>query len=199
MRRMECTLLVFVIGWPGLVQLRAASSESQKIDGSHSTVTVHVYKSGFLSAFGHNHEIQAPIQSGEVKQSDSPSVDVRVDARKLRVLDPEVSEGTRAQIQDTMQSSEVLDVGHFSAIRFQSTSVDSRGPDHWIVHGNLALHGKDRPIAVEVTLKGEHYLGSVTLKQTDFGITPVSVAGGTVKVRDEVKIEFEVALMKDSP
>ncbi|MFZ1918544.1 MAG: YceI family protein [Terriglobales bacterium] len=196
---MEWTLLVLVIGWPGLFQVRAANSESQKIDGSHSTVTVHVYKSGFLSAFGHNHEIQAPIQSGEVKQSDSPSVDLRVDARKLRVLDPEVSEGTRAQIQDTMQGNQVLDVGHFPEIRFQSTSVDSRGPDHWIVHGNLALHGKERPIAVEVTLKGEHYRGSVTLKQTDFGITPVSVAGGTVKVRDEVKIEFEVALMKESP
>jgi hypothetical protein len=35
-----------------------------------------------------------------------------------------------------------------------------------------------------------------TLKQTDFGITPVTVAGGTVKVKDEVKIEFEIALMK---
>jgi len=45
-------------------------------------------------------KIQAPIQSGEVKVSDSPSVELQVDARKLRVLDPEVSEGTRAQIQD---------------------------------------------------------------------------------------------------
>jgi hypothetical protein len=36
----------------------------------------------------------------------------------------------------------------------------------------------------------------VTLKQTDFGITPVTVVGGTVKVKDEVKIEFEIALMK---
>jgi hypothetical protein len=28
------------------------------------------------------------------------------------------------------------------------------------------------------------------------GITPVTVAGGTVKVKDEVKIEFEIALVK---
>jgi hypothetical protein len=47
-----------------------------------------------------------------------------------------------------------------------------------------------------VTLKGEHYRGAATLKQTDFGITPVTVAGGTVKVKDEVKIEFEVVLRK---
>jgi hypothetical protein len=31
------------------------------------------------------------------------------------------------------------------------------------------------------------------LKQRDFGITPVSVAGGTVKVKDQVKIEFDIA------
>jgi polyisoprenoid-binding protein YceI len=196
MKRMECTLLAFVIGWLCLSQLGAASSDSRKIDGPHSTVTVRVYKSGFLSAFGHNHEIQAPILSGEVKESDSPSVELRVDARKLQVLDPEVSEGTRAQIQDTMQGIQVLDVIHFPEIRFQSTGVEPKSADHWIVHGKLTLHGKDRPIAVAVTLKGEHYLGSATLKQSDFGITPVTVAGGTVKVKDEVKIEFEIALIK---
>ena len=196
MKRIACTVLVLTTGWLCLSQLAAASSYSRKIDGPHSTLTVRVYKSGFLSAFGHNHEIRAPIQSGEVKESDSPSVELQVDAHKLRVLDPEVSEGTRAQIQDTMHGVQVLDDVHFPEIRFQSTAVEARGPDHWIVHGNLALHGKDRPVAVEVTLKGEHYRGSATLKQTDFGITPVTVAGGTVKVKDEVKIEFEIALIK---
>ena len=28
--------------------------------------------------------------------------------------------------------------------------------------------------------------------QREFGITPVSVAGGTVKVKDELKIDFDV-------
>ena len=196
MNRIGCTALTFVLGSLCLSQIAAGVLESRKIDGIHSTVTVHVYKSGFLSAFAHNHEIQAPIQSGAVKESGTPSVELRVDARKLRVLDPEVSEGTRAQIQDTMQGSQVLDVGHFPEIRFQSTSVEPKSPGHWIVHGNLALHGKDRPIAVEVTLKDERYRGSASLKQTDFGITPVTVAGGTVKVKDEVKIEFEIVLLK---
>jgi polyisoprenoid-binding protein YceI len=196
MNRIECTVLAVVIGLLYPLQLAAASSNSRQIDGLHSTITVRVYKSGFLSAFGHNHEIQAPIQSGEVKETDSPSVELRVDARKLQVLDPEVSETTRAQIQETMQGSQVLDVVHFPEIRFQSTRVEPKGPDHWIVHGNLALHGKDRPTAVEVTLKGDHYRGSAVLKQTAFGITPVTVAGGTVKVKDEVKIEFEIAPVK---
>jgi len=195
-KRIEYILLAFAVGGLCLSQLGAASSDSRKIDGPHSAVTVRVYKSGFLSAFGHNHEIKAPIESGEVKESNSPSVELRVDARKLQVLDPEVSQGTRTQIQDTMRGIQVLDVAHFPEMRFQSTSVEPKAPDRWIVHGNLALHGKDSPIAFEVALKGGHYRGSATLKQTDFGIKPVAVAGGTVKVKDEVKIEFDIALLK---
>jgi|SRR5882724_614070 len=179
-----------------LTQLAAAPSDTREVDGRHSTVTVHIYKSGFLSAFGHNHEIQAPIQSGRVKESASPSVELRIDARKLRVLDPEASASTRAQIQETMMGTQVLDADHFPEIYFQSSGVEPKGPEHWIVHGNLRLHGKDHPIAVEVTLKGEHYRGSASLRQSDFGITPVTVAGGTVKVKDEVKIEFEIALVR---
>jgi polyisoprenoid-binding protein YceI len=64
------------------------------------------------------------------------------------------------------------------------------------VHGKLTLHGRERPVSFEVVLKGDHYRGSAPLKQTDFGMKPVTVAGGTVKVKDEVKIEFEIALMK---
>jgi polyisoprenoid-binding protein YceI len=64
------------------------------------------------------------------------------------------------------------------------------------VHGNLTLHGRERPVSFEVVLKEDHYRGSLPLKQTDFGMKPVTVAGGTVKVKDDVKIEFEIAVMK---
>ena len=36
------------------------------------------------------------------------------------------------------------------------------------------------------------YRGTVTLKQRDFGIEPISIAGGTVKVKDELKVQFEI-------
>ena len=190
------TILAGLLLLFGQIQPSAANPQVGKIDSTRSTITVRVYKSGFLSAFGHDHEIQAPIESGEVKGADSPSVELRVAAHKLEVLDPEASEKTRAQIQETMEADKVLDVTRFPEIRFQSTAVEAKGSDHWIVRGTLALHGKERPVAVDVTLKGEHYRGSATLRQTEFGITPVTVAGGTVKVKDEVKIEFEIALVK---
>jgi hypothetical protein len=89
MKRLVCTAFTTLTLWLCLTRPGAASSDARHVDGAHSTITVRVYKTGLFSAFGHNHEIQAPIQSGEVKDSGSPSVELRVDARKLRVLDPE--------------------------------------------------------------------------------------------------------------
>jgi len=172
-----------------------ANPDGRAIDSNHSSLRIHVYKTGFFSAFGHNHEVEAPIESGVVTEGSGPSVELRVDARKMRVLDPEASEDTRKQIQKTMHD-QVLDADHYSEIHFRSTGIEPKGKDHWLVTGNLDLHGQTHPLAVEVTLQNGLYKGSATLKQTTFGITPVTVAGGTVKVKDEVKVEFEIALTK---
>jgi polyisoprenoid-binding protein YceI len=171
-------------------------SEARPIDRAHSTMTVYVYKTGILSGLAHNHEIEAPIEWGEVKDSEISSVELRVDSSKLRILDPEVSDGTRATIQATMRSAEVLDVGRFPEIHFRSTGVETSGTDHWVIHGNLDLHGQMHPISFEVALKDGLYQGTAVLKQTGFGITPVKIAGGTVKVKDEVKVAFSIALLK---
>jgi polyisoprenoid-binding protein YceI len=171
------------------------SPEGRPIDRAHSTLTVYVYKTGIFSPLAHNHEIEAPIESGEVN-SEISSVELRVNSSKLRVLDPGASAGTRATIQATMQGAEVLDVDHFPEIHFQSTGVEPSGTDHWVIHGNLDLHGQTHPISFEVALKDGLYQGTAVLKQTGFGITPVKVAGGTIKVKDEIKVAFSIALLK---
>jgi polyisoprenoid-binding protein YceI len=190
----KATFIVFTL----LVSLAGpafAGDEARLIDCAHSTITVYVYKTGILAGLAHNHEIEAPIAWGEVKDSNTPSVELRVDSTKLRVLDPEASDGTRATILATMRGAEVLDVDHFPGIHFRSTGVEPNGVEHWIVHGNLDLHGQTHPVSFEVALKDGLYQGAATLKQTGFGITPVKVAGGTVKVKDEVKVAFSIALL----
>lgn len=197
----------------------AAGEEARRIDTAHSKMTVHVYKTGLFSAFAHNHEIEAPIESGEVNESGSTeapaganaaravganpgrdaagsSVELRVDARKLRVLDPDASAETRAKIQETMLGPQVLDADRYPEIRFKSAEIEAKGTGTWVVHGMLELHGQSHPVAVDVALKGGIYRGTAALKQTAFGIKPVSIAGGTVNVKDEVRIEFEVAVTK---
>ena len=166
-----------------------ARAEKRGIDPQRSTITVHVYKTGLFSAFAHDHEIAAAIAKGEL---DDQSVEFRVEAAKLRVADKEVSEKDREQIQRTMEGPEVLDVRKFAEIHFRSTGVEKAGANRWTVRGDLSLHGQTRPIVIEVSERGGHYVGSAMLKQRDFGMTPVSVAGGTVKVKDQVKVDFDI-------
>lgn len=180
--------------WAWLIVPTAARPDGRAIDATRSSVHVHVLKSGLFSAFAHNHDVEAPLESGEVKEDGTPSVELRVDARKLRVLDPEASADTRAEIQKTMQGPQVLDAERYAEIHFRSTKVQPAGADHWLVAGDLNLHGQTHPVTVDVTLKNGVYRGSATLKQTAFGITPVTIAGGTVKVKDDLKIDFQIAV-----
>jgi hypothetical protein len=55
------------------------------------------------------------------------------------------------------------------------------------------VHGKTREVTIPVVFSGGVYKGSVHLKQTDFGITPIKIAGGAVRVKDEIEIDFEIA------
>ena len=44
-----------------------------------------------------------------------------------------------------------------------------------------------------MTWQDGKYTGSLSLKQTDYGVTPIKIAGGTVRVKDEISIEFSIA------
>ncbi len=167
-------------------------AQSKSIDINKSSMTIHVFKSGAFSAFGHDHEIKAPLEEGKIDSSAHSSVQLRVDSRKLRVLDPETAEDKRAEIQHTMEGDQVLDVSKFPEISYQSTAVTNRGEAHWEVEGELTLHGKKHPVRLEAVLRDGHYRGTASIKQSDFGIEPIRIAGGTVKVKDEVKIEFDI-------
>lgn len=171
----------------------AAAPATREMDLARSTMTVHVSKAGLFSAFGHNHQVRAPIAKGSFDEStDSPAVELQVDARKLEVQDPDASEKDRTEVQKTMLGPEVLDSAKFPEIRFRSMSMDKTGEGKWRVHGDLTLHGETHPVLVEVTGAAGHYRGSAAFKQTQFGIKPVSVAGGSIKVKDEVRVEFEI-------
>jgi polyisoprenoid-binding protein YceI len=60
------------------------------------------------------------------------------------------------------------------------------------VEGALSLHGVTKTVRADVKKIGDSYTGRTTIKQTDFGIKPVTVGGGLVKVKDELDIEFQI-------
>jgi polyisoprenoid-binding protein YceI len=178
-----------------LFPLLIARAEPRQIDTEKSVLTVRVFKSGMLSAFGHDHEISAPIASGTVDTA-AHRVEFRAHAASLRVRDPKTSEKDRTEVQKNMLGPEVLDAERHTEISFRSTSAEPAGEGGWQVRGDLTLHGATKPVVVEVRESGGHFTGTARLRQSDFGIEPIKVAGGTVRVKDEVRIEFDIQLAR---
>jgi polyisoprenoid-binding protein YceI len=169
------------------------AGETRIIDPTSSLITVRVYKSGFFSFLAHDHLIEARGLKGSAETNGSSGVEFTLNARELKVVDPGVSEKERAEIQQAMEEK-VLELGRYPEIRFRSTSVSSLAADRWQVKGDLLLHGQTVPVAFVVQESKGRFRGRTTLRQTDFGIEPIRIAAGTIKVKDEITIEFDVGM-----
>jgi polyisoprenoid-binding protein YceI len=180
-------LLVLVFAAPNI-----ALSAERPIDTAHSTIRIHVGKAGVFSAAGHEHWVTAPIADGRLDEAAPASVSFRVEAAKLKLEeDKSLSADKQAEVQRTMQT-QVLESEKYPEITFHSNTVQQTGADTWQVRGDLSLHGKIRPITTVVRKEQDKYVGRCELKQTDFGIQPVRVGGGMVKVKDQLDIEFSL-------
>ena len=176
-----------------------AAADARAIDVERSTLTVHVFKAGLFAAFADNHVIRAPIAEGHASEVGVLAVDVIDHTAEMRVVDPTLPTDKRAEVQARMHGPEVLDSSRYSDIRFASTRVDPDGTDQWRVTGDLTLHGVTRPLMFTVTRREGHFRGSASIRQRDFGIQPISIAGGTVKVKDELRIEFDIVARGAAP
>ncbi len=132
-------------------------------------------------------------------------VRITVKANSLAATD-DVKEKDRAEI-DQMMHEQVLESAKYPEITFESTniSVNRMGEGRYRarVIGDLTLHGvtqKNLWIQAEVTDSGKtlRAKGEFSLKQTDFQIKPVKVAGGTLKVKNELKFKFDIKGIADS-
>ncbi|MGH9667860.1 MAG: YceI family protein [Bryobacteraceae bacterium] len=167
-------------------------AQDKAIDVRRSTITIHAGKAGLFSAAGHEHWINAPISAAVLNDSDSPRVEFRVDASKMEVKpDPKVDAKTQAEIQRDMQEK-TLESATYPEITFRSSHVNKLPEGSWRVEGTLTLHGVSKPVTAGVKRDRDGYAGHAILKQTDFGIKPISVAGGTVKVKNEIEIDFHI-------
>ncbi|HET9834499.1 MAG TPA: YceI family protein [Vicinamibacterales bacterium] len=201
-RRYALALAIIVAAWPA-VHVNGAS-QTFRIDPANSRTTIHVGKSGVFSfVAGHSHEVTGPIESGEVDvDPDSPAqahIRLVIPASELRVSAAGEPEGDAPKVQEAMNGPKVLDVAHQPRILYESTTVtvkSGRGSAlDLIVAGRLTIREATRPVTATVhaefadkTLKAT---GRFTIKQSAFGITPVSV-GGVVAVKDELQIEFSI-------
>lgn len=179
-------------------------SQTLSVDAHESKLEIHVYREGFLKAFGHDHLITAGEFSAQVHLAEpelgKSSVALEAATRSLHVVDPGESEKDRQEVQTTMLGDKVLDADKFPRIRFTSTAVrvktEKGGQTDLEIEGTLNLHGVEKPVVVPVRVRREAggltADGEVALLQTAYGITPVKVGGGAVRVKDRLKISFHL-------
>jgi polyisoprenoid-binding protein YceI len=176
------------------------------IDPRASQFTVQAFASGLISAVAHSPKIAIRDWSGNVsfvpESLKNASLKVVVKASSLEVLD-ELRDGDRREIHRVM-NDEVLETGRFPNVEFESSSIEVdrlKETLHRVnVAGQLGLHGvtNSQAFFAQVAFGVDSFraYGEFTLLQTDYGIRVASVAGGTLKLQDELKFTFYVVARK---
>lgn len=178
------------------------SGDRYKLDPGVSRFTVRAFASGLLSAFGHSPTIAIRDFAGEAafdpSHPESGSLHLTIKAASLRVTD-DVSDKDRREIEREMQEN-VLESSKYPEIAYESSrvSVDNSGNGNNSVKllGSLTLHGvtHNQMIPARFALTGDllRVFGEFTIRQSDYGIKPVSAIGGGLKVKDELKFSFDI-------
>jgi len=179
-----------------------AGVTTYQVNARASRFTVQAFAEGLFSAFGHNPKLNATDFSGEIRfhpdDLRTAALQFKVKADSLQVVD-KISDQDKQEIT-RMMLDQVLEATRFPEIAFVSKAVVAtriyEGFYRVTIDGQLTLHGVTRDHVIETQLRllenGLRAEGESRLRQTNHGIKLVSVAAGTLKVKDEVKLSFDI-------
>ena len=172
------------------------------VDGKGSRFTARAFATGLLSAFGHDPTVSIPEFEGEARVNlnalEESSLHLVIQAASLTVTG-DINDKDRNEINRRMHD-EVLESDGYPEIAYEcsklSASQTGEG-QYWVaLNGELSMHGvtRSQPISARVTVNGDtlQAAGDFSVRQSDYEIKPVSAAGGTVKLKDEIKLSFEI-------
>lgn len=187
-------------------QAQAAGKTVLPIDSASSLITVVVRRGGPLARMGHDHVVASRHISGMVAPGegradfgfrlDQLSVDepaLRQQAGLTTTPDSDAIAGTRENML-----KRVLQADQFPLVHMHVEAIDAS-------HVRLAitLHGVTRSMVQSVlrTDSGDSVSasGTLTLLQSDFGITPMSVMGGAMVVLDPMELQFQIRARRAPP
>lgn len=178
-----------------------------RVDPAASLVVIEVHRSGSLSRLGHDHVVASHHVGGYVAPEEGradlyvPLTHLAVDEDKLRAesgFDTQPSEsdiaGTRANMLE-----KVLETEKFPFALIRVSGAAKRSGDISVA---LTLHGKTRtlkvPAQIDADGKQVSVSGKLSFNQSDFGITPFSLFGGALAVRDAVNLRFRIQAVPET-
>ncbi len=180
-----------------------------RLDAGRSTITLRVYRDGWLARLGHNHLIEVTGLRGTLRRLDTGEGVAELSFRpdRLRVDDPSGRAAAGVDfaawpdataIEDTrrnMLGPRVLDAASWPEVRVLARVAELSGATA-LADIHLSVRGYGRRYRVPVTVghgDGEVVVaGTLVVRQSELGIRPFSVLGGALEVRDAIEVDFRI-------
>jgi hypothetical protein len=189
-------------GFPDIYYQRAAERGEPifHIDTKRSLVVIEVRRGGALAHAGHDHVVASHDVQGFAAPRETRA-DLYVQVDRLVVDEPELRNeaGFDTQISETAiaatRANMLGRVLHAEAHPFVLVRIVGLDANRSLDVA-ITLNGVTRnirvPAEIETSTAELSVAGSLALDQTDFGITPLSLLGGAIQVRDRVNVRFSI-------
>jgi len=174
-----------------------------RVDPRESLVVIEVRRGGSLSRLGHDHVVASHDATGYVAPGEGRA-DLYLALAKLAVDEPELrtqagfdTQPTESDIEGTRSNmlSKVLEAEQYPYAVIAVKDADARAEKATLAVA-ITLHGHTRTFKVPAAIKADDKAitvsGKLTFNQSDFGITPYSLLGGAIAVKDGLELRFSI-------
>ncbi|HEY8735644.1 MAG TPA: YceI family protein [Candidatus Dormibacteraeota bacterium] len=164
------------------------------IDPAHSSATFAIRH--MMSKVRGNVSIKEGwIEADDKEDPASAKVDVVLDAATINT-------GVAARDAD-LRSPNHLDTAKFPTVTFQSKRIEGKDPKHFVVIGDLSIHGVTKEFRLDCSFGGEakdpwgnrrlSFSGKTRINRKDFGLTwNAALETGGFLVGDDLDVDLEV-------
>jgi polyisoprenoid-binding protein YceI len=184
-------------GW--YQQAQAAGSKVLVIDPAQSLIAVTVRRGGALARLGHDHVVASHTVTGYAAPAQGRA-DFSFRLDQMTVDEPALrreagfdSQPSDAAISGTRTNmlARVLEAERFPMVALHAEQAPGAA-----MRLAITLHGVTRTVAAPARLEssadGITASGTLELRQTDFGITPMSVMAGAMTVLDTMELRYRI-------
>jgi hypothetical protein len=195
-----------------------AGAAAYSIDSAQSELRLLVYRAGPMARLGHNHVILNHAVGGWVDAAGRPESasfslyvpvadfivdDARARSEEGQDFSAEVPEEAKSGTRRNMLSGAVLDAERFPVITLTSAGIARAPEGNLVATLTVGVAGHESilavPFTVEISADRIAAAGSVVLRQSDLGLTPLSVMLGALRVQDDIAVKFRFVAAAQNP
>jgi hypothetical protein len=174
-----------------------------RVDPAESLIVIEVRRSGSLARLGHDHVVASHEIGGYVAPGEGRA-DLVVVLARLAVDEPALraeagfdTQPAESDIEGTRSNmlTKVLEADKFPFALISVAGANAKQRKTTLAVA-ITLHGHMRtlqvPAEIEADAEKMSVAGRLAFNQSDFGITPYSLLGGAIAVKDGLELRFRI-------